>query len=171
MTEQARDHAGSAITGNGSLSPWVGLAGWVALPLLLGGGFGSLFQPGAWYDGLTKPSFNPPSWVFGPVWTLLYVLMGVAAWLIWRQYRGRARGALTLFVVQLVFNAGWSAMFFGLQSPGLAFAWIVVLWLLIVATTVVFWRLRRAAGALLLPYLAWVSFAAVLNYSLWQLNA
>jgi translocator protein len=171
MTDTARHPTESAKTGNGSLSPWLGLGGWVALPLLLGGGVGRIFQPGAWYDSLAKPTFNPPDWVFGPVWTLLYILMGVAAWLVWRRYGARARGALTLFVAQLAFNVGWSAMFFGLRSPGLAFAWICVLWVLIVATVVAFWRLRRAAGALLLPYLVWVSFAAVLNYSIWQLNA
>lgn len=150
---------------------WFGLAVWIMLPLLVGGGIGGMFQPGAWYDGLEKPSFNPPSWVFGPVWTTLYILMGVAAWLVWERYRDRARGALTLFVVQLIFNAAWSALFFGAQAPGLAFAEILVLWALILATVVAFWRWRPVAGALLLPYLAWVSFAAVLNFSLWRLNA
>jgi translocator protein len=149
---------------------WLGLALWIAIPLVVGGGIGSLFQPGVWYDGLEKPAFNPPSWVFGPVWTLLYVLMGVAAWLVWDRHGDRARTALALFLVQLAFNAGWSAIFFGLQSPGLAFAEILVLWALILATLVAFWRLHRTAGMLLLPYLAWVSFAAVLNFSLWRLN-
>jgi translocator protein len=150
---------------------WAGLAAWVALPLLVGGGLGSLFRPGAWYEGLEKPAFNPPGWVFGPVWTVLYILMGVAAWLVWERYGDRARAALTLFVVQLAFNAAWSALFFGLQSPGIAFAEILILWGLIVATLLAFWRLRRPAGLLLLPYLAWVSFAAVLNFALWRLNA
>lgn len=153
------------------MNRWLALGLWIVLPLLLGGGVGNLFQPGAWYDGLEKPPWNPPSWVFGPVWTVLYVLMGVAAWLVWDRYRADARGALALFVTQLVFNAGWSAVFFGLQAPGLAFAWIVVLWLLIAATIGAFWRRRPLAGALLLPYIAWVSFAAVLNYTIWRLNA
>jgi translocator protein len=152
------------------MNRWIALALWILLPLLLGGGVGSLFQPGTWYDGLNKPPWNPPSWVFGPVWTALYVLMGISAWLVWDRYRGEAKGALTLFVVHLVFNAGWSAIFFGLQSPGLAFLEILVLWLLIVATIVVFWRHRPLAGALLLPYIAWVSFAAVLNFTIWRLN-
>jgi translocator protein len=150
---------------------WVALGLWVALPLVVGGGIGSLFPPGQWFMTLEKPSWNPPNWVFGPVWTLLYVLMGVAAWLVWDRYRGAAKAALTLFVVHLLFNAGWSAIFFGLQSPGLAFAEILVLWALIVATIVVFWRHRPLAGMLMLPYIAWVSFAAVLNYTIWQLNS
>jgi translocator protein len=152
---------------------WAALGAWVLLPLLMGGAVGGLFQPGAWYDALAKPAWNPPSWVFGPVWTLLYVLMGLAAWLVWDRYgwRGPARTALTLFVVQLAFNGAWSAIFFGLQSPGLAFAEIVVLWSLIVATLLLFWRLRPVAGLLLVPYLLWVSFAAVLNFTIWRLNA
>jgi translocator protein len=149
---------------------WLGLAFWLALPLLAGA-FGSQFQPGAWYAALEKPPWNPPSWVFGPVWTVLYILMGVAAWLVWDRYRGAAKVALGLFVVQVIFNALWSYFFFGAQAPGLAFGWIVLLWVLIVATLVLFWRARTVAGVLLLPYLAWVSFATVLNFALWQLNA
>jgi translocator protein len=150
---------------------WLWLFFWVALPLVVGGGIGNLFQPGEWFEGLAKPSWNPPNWVFGPVWTTLYVLMGFAAWLIQDRYGREARGAITLFVVQLLFNAGWSAIFFGLQAPGLAFAEIIVLWALIVATTIVFWRRRPLAGILLVPYLAWVTFAAVLNFAIWRLNS
>ncbi|HSJ23204.1 MAG TPA: TspO/MBR family protein [Longimicrobiales bacterium] len=151
---------------------WVALVVWVALPLLIGAGAGGLFQPGEWYARLNKPDWNPPSWVFGPVWTTLYVLMGVAAWLVWERhgFTGAARTALVLFLVHLLFNAAWSALFFGLESPGLAFAEILVLWAMIGALIVLFWRLRPAAGALLVPYLAWVSFAAVLNYTIWRLN-
>jgi translocator protein len=149
---------------------WIGLALWLLLPLLAGA-FGSQFQPGAWYAALDKPSWNPPSWVFGPVWTVLYIMMGVAAWLVWDRYRSAARTALAVFVVQVVFNGLWSYLFFGLQSPALAFAGIVILWSLIVTTLVLFWRARTVAGVLLLPYLAWVSFAAVLNFTIWQLNA
>jgi translocator protein len=149
---------------------WLALAGWVVLPLLAGA-FGSQFQPGAWYAQLEKPAWNPPSWVFGPVWTVLYILMGVAAWLVWDRHRGAAKVALTLFVVQLVFNAAWSWLFFGLQSPGLAFGGIVVLWLLLLATTAAFWRERTVAGVLLLPYVAWVTFAMALNFAIWRLNA
>jgi translocator protein len=98
--------------------------------------------------------------------------MGVAAWLVWDRhgFRGAARTALVLFGVHLLFNAGWSAIFFGLQAPGLAFAEILVLWALIAALVVLFWRLRPLAGVLLLPYLAWVSFASALNFAIWQLN-
>jgi translocator protein len=145
---------------------------WVLAPLVIGGGIGSLFAPGAWFQQLNKPAWNPPNWVFGPVWTLLYVLMGLAAWLVWDRYgfRGAARGALILFGVHLLFNTAWSAIFFGLREPGWAFAEILVLWAMILALVTWFWRLHPVAGALLLPYLAWVSFAAVLNYSIWQLN-
>lgn len=149
---------------------WAWLVFWVGLPLLVGSGVGSFFQPGEWFEQLNRPAWDPPNWVFGPVWTVLYILMGIAAWLVWDCCRDRARTAITLFVVQLVFNAAWSAIFFGLQSPGLAFAEIIVLWALIVATTVAFWRHRTAAGVLLLPYLAWVSFAAVLNFTIWRMN-
>lgn len=133
---------------------------------------GSRFMPGEWYGTLAKPSWNPPSWVFGPVWTLLYIMMAVAAWLVWRE-RGAAAGvtaALTMFVLQLVLNAAWSWLFFGRHTISGALLDIVALWLGIVVTIVLFWRVRPLAGALLLPYVAWVSFAAFLNYTLWQLN-
>ncbi len=129
----------------------------------LGSMYTSMSIPG-WYDGLAKPGWTPPAQVFGPVWTVLYLLMAVAGWLVWRPggFRG-ARLALTLFVVQLALNAGWSLLFFGMRDPALALADIVALWLLIAWTTVVFWRHRAVAGALFLPYLAWVAFAGVLN--------
>lgn len=132
---------------------------------------GSQFEPGAWYQELDKPSWNPPAWVFAPVWSLLYLMMAVAGWLVWRE-RGRkaVRLALALFVLQLALNAAWSWLFFGLNRPDLAFVEIVVLWLAILATAARFWRVRRAAGALLLPYLAWVGFAGVLNFVLWRMN-
>jgi benzodiazapine receptor len=149
---------------------WIGLVIWIALPLLAGA-IGSQFMPGPWYDALEKPSWNPPSWVFGPVWTTLYVLMGVAAWLVWDRHRGAARGALALFVVQLAVNAAWSWLFFGLESPGLALIDIIVMWVLIVATIVAFRRLHTLAAMLLLPYLAWVSFATALNFAIWRLNS
>jgi tryptophan-rich sensory protein len=133
--------------------------------------FGAQFAPGEWYAGLTRPSWNPPNWIFGPVWTVLYLLMAVSGWLVWRTagFRG-ATGALACFAVQLLLNAAWSWLFFGLHRPGLAFAEIVVLWLAILATLLLFWKVRPLAGALLVPYLLWVSFAAVLNLTLWQLN-
>jgi translocator protein len=151
------------------LKRWLGLVVWVMLSLAAGA-FGSRFEPGAWYAALEKPAWTPPSSVFGPVWTVLYVLMGVAAWLVWERRGDAARGALTLFVVQLLFNAAWSWLFFGLQSPGMALMGIIVLWVLIAATALVFWRARAVAGTLLLPYLAWVTFATALNFEIWRLN-
>ena len=146
----------------------------VAVPLAVGGlsGFATARGVDTWYPTLAKPSFNPPAWVFGPTWTLLYILMGVALFLVWRQGL-EAEGvklALTVFAVQLVLNALWSIIFFGMQSPGWAFVEIILLWLAIVATLWAFWRVIPAAGWLLVPYLVWVSFAAVLNGSLWILN-
>lgn len=147
-----------------------GLIGWV-LVSLAAGWVGSRFMPGAWYAGLAKPSWNPPSWVFAPVWSTLYLLMAVAAWLVWRRtgFAG-APAALGMFVLQLVLNSLWSYLFFGLHRPGFALIEIVVLWGAIAATLIAFWRISPPAGALLLPYLAWVSFAAALNLQLWRLN-
>jgi tryptophan-rich sensory protein len=137
------------------------------LPAAVGGFFG----PGRWYADLAKPSWTPPGWVFGPVWTALYASMGVAAWLVWRR-TGLAGAplAFTLFALQLVLNAAWSWLFFGLQRPDLAFADIVVLWAAILGTLLLFYRSVPAAGLVLLPYLLWVGFAAALNLQIWRLN-
>jgi benzodiazapine receptor len=135
-------------------------------------GLGSVWTSksvGTWYETLMKPTWNPPSWVFGPVWSVLYLLMGIALWLVWRR-AGLLALPVGVFAVQLVLNALWSGLFFGLQNPGAAFAEIVVLWAAIVATIVVFWRVTPVAGGLLLPYIGWVSFAAVLNFTIWRLN-
>lgn len=122
---------------------------------------------GGWYDRLDVPAFNPPTWVFGPVWTVLYLLIGVAAWLVWRHTDSPQRTtALTWWVVQLVLNAAWTPLFFGAQALWAAFIEIVVLWVAIIATTWMFWLVERPAMLLMLPYLAWVSFAAVLNGSI-----
>ena len=143
-------------------------------PLLVGGlsGLATARSVTTWYPALRKPPFNPPSWVFGPVWTALYLLMGIALYLVWREgwQRPEVRAAMVLFAVQLALNGVWSLLFFGMRSPALALADVVLLWVAIVATTVAFWRVGTTAGALLLPYLAWVTFAAVLNASLWWLN-
>lgn len=135
------------------------------------GFIGSRFMPGEWYAGLIKPAWNPPSWIFGPMWTLLYILMGVSAWLVWRRagFSG-ARVALMLFGVQLVFNGLWSWLFFGLHRPDLALIDIVILWLAIAAMTVQFARIHGLAAAMQAPYLAWVGFATFLNFTLWRLN-
>ena len=149
-----------------------GLVGWLLLAFAAAavGGLASV-QARTFYAQLTQPAWAPPGWLFGPVWSVLYALMGLAAWLVWRRGGWRpARVALGLFVLQLVLNALWSWLFFAWHRGALAFVDIVLLWLLIVATVVSFWRQRPLAGALLLPYLAWVSFAAVLCYVTWQLN-
>jgi len=139
------------------------------------GGIGSLFTAssvGGWYADLAKPALNPPGWVFGPVWTTLYALMGVAAFLVWKNGWGwkKVRVALGVFGIQLVLNAAWSIVFFGLHSPGWALVNIIVLWLAIVWTIAVFYRISKPGAYLLLPYLLWVSFASYLNYSIWMLN-
>ncbi|MEY4483787.1 MAG: hypothetical protein RL693_1239 [Verrucomicrobiota bacterium] len=124
-----------------------------------------------WYAALQKPSWNPPAWLFGPAWTLLYVMMAVAAWLVWREGGWKAQGrALRLFVGQWFLNALWTPLFFGLHLPGWAFVEISLLWVMIALTLSQFWRVRKAAGILLLPYLAWVTFAATLNFVIWRMN-
>lgn len=149
----------------------LGLALWIAASLAAGW-FGSQFMPGEWYASLAKPAWTPPNAVFGPVWTVLYVLMGVAAWLVWRKagFSGAA-GALSLFIVQLALNALWSYLFFGAQEPLWAFIEILVLLAVIVATMVRFFQIVPAAGGLLVPYVCWVAFASALNFQLWRLNA
>jgi benzodiazapine receptor len=124
-----------------------------------------------WYPALVKPAWTPPDWVFGPVWSALYVLMGVAAWLVWRERTRHSAGpALALYAGQLVVNVAWSWLFFGLRSPGAALMGIGVLWIAILATVAAFWRPRRLAAWLLMPYLVWVTYAAALNWALWRLN-
>jgi tryptophan-rich sensory protein len=148
----------------------LGLFGWLLL-CFSAAASGALFVPGQWYAGLNKPSWNPPGWVFGPVWSLLYAMMAVSAWLVWQRGGFAAqRRPLGLFMVQLALNALWTPLFFGLRQPGLAFAEIILLWVAIAATIFAFWPVSRAAAWLLTPYLAWVSFAAVLNGTLWRLN-
>ncbi len=143
--------------------------------VLAAGAVGSLATTKAiptWYRGLAKPSFNPPDWLFGPAWTLLYLLMAVAAFLVWKQGIGASgvKLALAVFLVQLALNALWSVFFFGLHSPLAGLVDIIVLWLAILVTIVLFFRVSGAAGVLLLPYIAWVSFAAVLNAAVLALN-
>jgi benzodiazapine receptor len=125
-----------------------------------------------WYTALEKPAFTPPSWLFAPAWITLYVLMAIAAFLIWRKGLGEegVKCALTVFLVQLVLNALWSVVFFGLQSPLWGMVVILALWIAILLTIIKFFRLSVAAGSLLLPYILWVSFAAVLNITIWVLN-
>ncbi|MDD1645605.1 MAG: tryptophan-rich sensory protein [Methanomicrobiales archaeon] len=141
----------------------------------LAAAIGSIFtspQIGGWYAGLEKPWFAPPNWVFGPVWTTLYLLMGIALFLVWRKglERPDVRQGVILFGVQLAFNAAWSLIFFGLQSLFAGLVCIVILWVLILATLIQFWKIDRIAGTLLIPYIAWVSIATCLNYAIWVLN-
>lgn len=152
---------------------WLGLAAFLLI-CFTAAGIGSFATypaiPG-WFASLNKPAWNPPSWLFGPVWTVLYAMMATAGWLVWRQLGLLAAATpLFFFAVQLMLNTMWSVFFFGLHNPGLAFVDIVFLWLAIAMTVYFFWRVRPLAGALLLPYLGWVSFAAVLNFTIWRLN-
>lgn len=149
---------------------WLALAAWVALPFSASL-TGILFPPGPWYDSLIKPPWTPPDWLFGPAWTFLYASMGLAAFLVWRSGgESRARAALGLFFLQLVLNAGWTPLFFGLHQMGWALLEILTLLAAAAVTAAAFFRIRRAAGVLLLPYLAWLTYAAALNAALWLLN-
>ncbi|MBL9123749.1 MAG: tryptophan-rich sensory protein [Planctomycetaceae bacterium] len=151
-----------------------GLLGWIALCLAVAGMGGWLTMLGMpdWYDSLIKPTWNPPNWIFGPVWTALYVMMALAAWLIWRRHGWEgAPLPLAFFLVQLTLNLAWSGIFFALRSPGWGAVEIVALWVAILGTLVSFWPYHRLAAILLVPYLAWVSFASVLNVALWRLNS
>lgn len=148
---------------------------WIALAVFLGGvaaaaAFGAAFEPGAWYAGLRKPPLTPPDAVFPPVWTALYAAIAVAGWLVWRRRRPGEFAPLALWGAQLVLNALWSLLFFGLERPGLALLEIALLLALVVATTAAFLRVRPLAGALFAPYAAWVAFAAYLNAGIWLLN-
>ena len=151
----------------------------IILPIAVGA-VGAIFTSEAiptWYAAIEKPAWNPPSWLFGPVWSFLYITMGLSAWLVWRSGRGQAVAverrvttALLVYAAQLGANAAWSPIFFGVKSLGLALAVIALLLVLIVATIHSFYQVNRLAGLLLVPYLAWVSFATVLNATIWQLN-
>lgn len=152
---------------------WLALGGFLLASFTAAGIGGSATAESVqtWYPLLTKPAWNPPAWVFGPAWTLLYILMSVAAWRIWqRRTLPGARRALGLFFGQLALNALWSVLFFGLQRPDLALAEILLLWLLLVVIQRAFWKIDRVAGWLWTPYLAWVTFATTLNAAIWCLN-
>ncbi len=172
------------------------LAGFLALCHLVGaaGGLLTALSVGGWYASLEKPAWTPPGWVFAPVWTALYTLMAVAAWLVWLKARAatldrRRLGqagrptvplsavtgvshqlALAFFGLGLTLSLAWSGLFFGLRNPGAAMWDLVALWLMAVAATHAFWRISRPAGWLMLPYLLWISFAGALNYTLWGMN-
>ena len=149
----------------------------IAVAICLGIGFFSGFATqssiDSWYETLNKPAFNPPNWIFAPVWTLLYILMGIAAGIVWSKgfYHKWVKTALYHFIFQLLFNGLWSIVFFGFRSPGFALIIILVLILLIVLTYKWFKIVNNTAAYLLLPYLVWVGFATILNFSIWQLNS
>ena len=139
----------------------------------LAGIVGSIFTASSipdWYIYLNKPSFNPPGYVFGPVWTFLYTLMGIAVYLVWTSDKGRSILPLVIFDIQLILNALWSILFFGFRNPFIAFIDIILLWIFIILTIWQFAKVDKKAAYLLIPYIAWVSFAVFLNYSIWQLN-
>lgn len=144
--------------------------------ICLSAGFiGSIFTTPSipsWYATLDKPSFNPPNWLFAPVWTTLFILMGIAVFLIWRKglKKKEVKNALLIFLFQLIFNTLWSFLFFKFHSPFWALVDIAVLWVLILLSLVKFWKINKAAGMLLIPYLLWVSFASILNYFIYKLN-
>lgn len=164
MALATRQREPSWLRDTGGLLAWVLVSFAASAP-------GAFFSPGEWYADINKPAWNPPGWVFGPVWTTLYLLMGIAAWRLWRRHGFReARFALGAFLVQLALNAAWTPLFFGLHRMDLAFFEIILLWLAILATLLLFWRRDRWAGLMLVPYLLWVSFASMLNFTLWQLN-
>lgn len=169
MSRDANAGAAPGSDGGPRNSAWM-LALSLAL-VFVAGGLGSLAMPDAWYAQLQKPPLNPPGWVFGPVWTTLYALMAVAAWLVWREHRSaNVRMPLAVYAVQLALNAIWSPLFFGLHRPDLALIDLIAMWCAVAVTLVLFWRVRPLAGGLLIPYLAWVSFAGYLNGSIWWLN-
>lgn len=151
---------------------FLGLLGWFSATFAAGSvGAIASARAASFYAQLSQPSWAPPAWLFGPVWSVLYVFMALAAWLVWRKHGfGGASTALRLFAIQLVANALWTWLFFTLHFGALSLAEIALLWLLIAATLFAFWPLQRLAALLMVPYLAWVSFASALTFSLWQLN-
>jgi tryptophan-rich sensory protein len=150
---------------------WLVLAGFVIVCLVTGfvAGLATQSSIDTWYVTLNKPSWNPPNWVFAPVWTALYIMMAVAGWLVWRTGQGTGQ-AMLLFCLQLALNFAWSFLFFGARSPGLGLVGVGLMLLAVAAATFVFWRIAKPAGLLFLPYLAWTAFAAFLNLTVWQLN-
>lgn len=150
----------------------VGFVGWLVVTAAAAGigGYASANAPD-FYGSLVRPAWAPPAWLFGPVWSVLYLLMAIAAWLVWRVggFRG-APAALSLYLIQLVLNALWTWLFFTWRQGALSFAEIVLLWILIVATIVAFWRIRPVAALLLVPYAAWTTYATALTFAIWRLN-
>jgi len=152
---------------------WLALIAFLALTFAVAaiGGAVTATSVDSWYPTLNKPAFNPPDWIFGPVWSALYLMMALSAALVWsRALPPARRTAIAWFLIQLALNLGWSLLFFGLHQVTFAFGWLVLLWLAIAMTIHRFWPISRAAGLLLIPYLAWVGFAGLLNFLIWRLN-
>jgi len=160
------------MTDRSRTSQSLGLLGWVGITAVAAtiGGIASASDVN-FYGSLVRPAWAPPAWLFGPAWSVLYLLMATSAWLVWRRFGFRDAGnALTLFVVQLAMNALWTWLFFAWRQGGIALAELTALWVMIVVMTAMFWKLHRTAGVLLVPYLCWVTFAGLLNLSLWRMN-
>jgi benzodiazapine receptor len=154
--------------------PVLALVVWIVLILALGSGAGIFFGPGIWFQSLVKPSWNPPGWLFGPVWTLLYTMMAISVWKLRRvahQSGAKKSLAMLLFWLQLLLNLAWTPIFFGLQLPAVAFVEICLLWCVALSTALAFGKISGIAGYLLVPYLLWLSFALVLNGTIWLLNS
>jgi tryptophan-rich sensory protein len=153
------------------MSSYLVLAGFCAACFLVALS-GAFFRPGPWYDGIAKPSWTPPDYVFAPAWTLLYIMIAVSGWLAWRAagFSG-APGAFVFYAIQLVANALWSAIFFGMKRPGLAIVDVAIMWVAILATILAFFHVSEWAAYLLIPYLLWVTFASALNIAIWRLNS
>lgn len=151
---------------------WVKLVISIAIPQIVAGA-GAYFTVsgiGSWYQTIQRPTWNPPSWLFGPVWTTLYVLMGIALYLVWKSAASNKRSAISLWSVQLVVNFLWSFLFFNQHQIGGALIDLVILWLLLLLTIFAFAKINKAAAWLLVPYISWVTFAGILNYTIWMLN-
>jgi translocator protein len=144
----------------------------ISIPFLAGfiGSFFTMDAIPTWYAGLNKPDFNPPNWIFGPVWSLLYLLMGVSLYLIWNSEDKSKKFAIWVFATQIILNTLWSILFFGMQNPLIAFIEIIILWIVIALNIFLFFKINKVAGILLVPYILWVSFASFLNYSIMILN-
>jgi translocator protein len=143
----------------------------LCLGLGIGSGFSTVDAIQNWYQFVNKPSWNPPNWLFGPVWTVLYIMMGISVALVWHTYHATSKKAIIVFCIQFALNLAWSFLFFNMHQPFLALIEIIAMWCFIVYTIILFARIHQSAAYLLLPYISWVSFAAILNYTIWQLNA
>ena len=156
-----------------STHPKLALLGWMVLILGLGTGMGIFFGADAWFQTLVKPTWNPPGWLFGPVWTVLYILIAISVWLVRKTPDANVADrtlAMRLFWLQLILNLAWTPIFFGLHNPLFAFVVICLLWITVISTALAFSRLSIAASYLLVPYLIWISFALILNGTIWLLN-